>query len=77
MTVGSERLQVQFDGRASDILRDSRVTVTGELVLVGWYEWDGCGLTDTRADWMVAEVVALPHGDISVDLEHPSDHLRR
>lgn len=68
LTVGGDRLQVQFDGRLSDVLAGSPVTVTGALVLVGHYEWEAFDLVDTRADWIVRDVVASPSGDIAVDL---------
>ncbi|WP_017934283.1 hypothetical protein [Nocardioides sp. Iso805N] len=72
LTIGADRFQVQIEGPASNVPPDSRVTVTGELRLVGEYEWDAFELTDTRADWVVRSVVALARGDIAVDLSHPS-----
>jgi hypothetical protein len=72
LKVGEDRFQAQFSGHASEVLPDSRVTVTGGLELVGEYEWDAFGLVDTRADWIVTRVVALPDGDISVALAHPA-----
>lgn len=72
LTIGADRFQVQIEGRASEVPPDSRVTVTGELRLVGEYEWDAFELTDTRADWVVKKVVALPDDDIAVDLAPPS-----
>lgn len=71
LAVGADRFQAQFDGHASEVLPGSRVTVTGGLELVGGYEWDAFGLGDTRADWIVTKVVALPHGDIAVELAPP------
>lgn len=72
LTIGSDRFQVQFDGSASDVVPGSRVTATGELVLVGDYEWESFDLTDTRADWYIVRVVDLPGDDIQVDLERPA-----
>jgi hypothetical protein len=69
LAVGTDRFQVQFDGSASDVVPGSRATATGELVLVGDYEWEAFDLTDTRADWYVARAIDLPGGDIQVDLE--------
>lgn len=71
LSVGADRFQVQFDGHASEVVPAARVTVTGGLELVGEYEWESFGLRDTRADWLVTKVVALPDGDISVELAHP------
>lgn len=72
VTAGTDRFQVQFDGTASDVTVGSRVTVTGTLELVGDYERDAFGLSDTRADWLVTDVVDLPDGDIRVALAHPT-----
>jgi hypothetical protein len=69
---GADQFQVQFDGRASEVPPESRVTVTGGLELVGEYEWDAFELRDTRADWLVTKVVALPDGDIAVNLARAS-----
>jgi len=71
LTVGAHRFQVEFDGPASEVRPDSRVTVTGRLELVGAYEWDAFNLVDTRADWMVMNVVRVPDGDVLVDLALP------
>ena len=71
LTAGADRFQVQFDGHASDVVTGSRVTATGGLELVGEYEWDDFELTDTRADWLVTEIVDVPGGDIKVELAHP------
>jgi hypothetical protein len=70
VTVGADRFQVQFNGNASDVVAGSRVTVTGALELVGEYEWEAFELTDTRADWLVTDVVDLPGGDSRVGLSH-------
>ena len=68
LTAGENRFQVQLDGRAQDVRPGSRVTVTGELVLVGGYEWEAFELPDTRADWLVRHVAGLLDGDVGVDL---------
>ena len=60
LTVGADRFQVQFDGHASEVLPNSRVTVTGGLELVGEYEWDAFEIGDARSDWIVTNVVASP-----------------
>ena len=67
ITTGEDRFQVQLDGRAQDVRPGSRVTVTGELVLVGAYEWESFDLPDTRDDWVVRRVVGLCDGDVGVD----------
>lgn len=71
LTVGGERFQVQHGGLASDVVESSRVTATGGLELVGGYEWEDFGLVDTRADWLVRQVVELPGGNVLVDLHRP------
>lgn len=53
---------------ASDVVENSRVTVTGSFELVGEYEWDSFELPDTRADWLVNQVVELSGGGALVDL---------
>ncbi len=68
LTVGGDRFQVWFAGRASDIRSGSQVTVTGRLELVGAYEWDHFALVDTRADWVATDVVALPDGGVTLNL---------
>lgn len=77
LTVGEDRLQVSFDGRGADVTPGSRVTVTGELHLVGEYEWEAFDLIDTRADWTVAAVATLPNGDVIVDLTRAQHDERR
>ncbi|MCA1984736.1 hypothetical protein [Nocardioides nematodiphilus] len=69
LSVDSDRFQVQFKGSASTVTPNSRLTATGELVLVGDYEWDAFDLTDTRADWRVMRVVDLARGAVLVELQ--------
>lgn len=73
LTVGEDRFHVSFDGRGADVTPDSRVTVTGELELLGEYEWEAFDLIDTRADWRVADVARLPNGDVLVDITRAQD----
>ena len=68
LTAGQDRFQVHLGGRAHDVRPGSRVTVTGELVLVGAYEWEAFDLPDTRGDWAVQRVLGLSDGDVGVDL---------
>jgi hypothetical protein len=68
LTVGEERYQVWHGGRASEVVENSRVTVTGALELVGEYEWENFRLVDTRGDWTVRQVMDLGDGDVWVDL---------
>jgi hypothetical protein len=72
LTVNGDGFQVQFDGRARDVLPDSRVTVAGNLALVREYEWDAFRLGDSRADWLVGAVVTLDGGDAMLYLAHPT-----
>jgi hypothetical protein len=44
--------------------------VRGQLSVVGDYEWDAFQLSDSRADWHVAEVVVLETGDAMIHLDH-------
>jgi hypothetical protein len=69
LSVESDRFQVQFDGSASRVAPNSRLTATGELVLIGDYESEAFDLTDTRADWRVTRVVDLAHGAVLVGLQ--------
>jgi hypothetical protein len=71
LTVGAHRYQVQVDGSSADVMDGARATVTGPLELVGEYEWAAFGLTDTRADWLVTDVVEFAGGDVQVDLAPP------
>jgi hypothetical protein len=68
LRVDAYRIQVQFDGRATDIRPGSRVTVRGPLELVGEYEWEAFRLVDTRADWYVNEVEPLGRAGAMRDL---------
>ncbi len=72
LAVGPDRFLVSCDGRAADVGTGSRLTATGRLALIGEYEWEGFELTDTRADWLVTEVVDLPDGDTKLALTHPA-----
>lgn len=73
LTVGALRFQVECSGHASEVPMGSYITVSGELVLVGDYEWDDFELTDTRRDWRVKQVANLCDADVLVELEHPRD----
>lgn len=69
LTVGESRFQVQFDGRSGEVVPNSRVQVIGELGLVGGYEWGAFGLSDTRRDWRIVELVAASEDGVWLDLE--------
>ena len=68
LTVGSDRFQVQFDGRAREVSVGTRVTVIGRLAVIGDYEWDAFGLSESRADWLVTGVASADRGDTMLDL---------
>lgn len=68
LAAGEHRLQVRTGGRADDVEPGSRVTVTGEPVLVGADERDALDLSDTRADLVVRGVLDLPGGDVAVEV---------
>lgn len=68
LTVNGSAFQVQYDGSAHEVVRGSRVTVRGKLFVVGDYEWEAFALRDTRAHWLVGEVVTLGGGDAMIDL---------
>jgi hypothetical protein len=69
LTADEHRFQVRFDGWAHDVAPDSRVAVRGRLSVVGGYEWEAFGLTESRADWRVGEVVVLDTGGAMIDLD--------
>jgi hypothetical protein len=73
LTVAADQFLVQFDGWARDVPTGSRVTVTGQLSVIGAYEWDDFGLTESRADWLVQAVASADHGDTMLDLAATHD----
>lgn len=68
LTVGSDRYQVQAEAWSRDVRDGTPVTVTGRLAVVGAYEWDAFGLSESRADWVVRAVASADHGDTMLDL---------
>jgi hypothetical protein len=68
LTVNGSAFQVQFDGAANEVVGGSRVIVRGKLFVVGDYEWEAFPLRDTRAQWLVEDVVILDGGDTMIDL---------
>ena len=73
LSVATDQFQVQFDGRAAEVLPGAHLTVVGPVELVGEYEWEDFGLRDTRADWLVSKVVLVPDGDAWVHLGHEGE----
>lgn len=72
LTVGEYRFQVQWEGWADEVPTGACVTVIGRLCLVGGYEWDAFGLTESRADWQVDAVARSDDGDTMLDLVAPN-----
>jgi hypothetical protein len=70
LAVNAHRFQARVDGWAHEVRPGSRVAVRGQLSVVGDYEWDAFQLSDSRADWHVAEVVVLETGDAMIHLDH-------
>jgi pimeloyl-ACP methyl ester carboxylesterase len=73
LTIGADRYQVETDGWARDVPAGSRVAVTGRLEIVGDYEWDAFGLSESRVDWLVKAIAGADHGDTMLDLGAPWD----
>ncbi|GAA3130762.1 hypothetical protein JOF29_007512 [Kribbella aluminosa] len=63
LTVNGHLLQAQVDGQARDIEPGSRLILSGELVVIGEYEWEAFDLVDTRAPWSVEETRRVSNGD--------------
>jgi hypothetical protein len=45
--------------------------LTGRPSIVGTYEWDDFGLTESPADWLVKAVAKADRGDTMLDLVAP------
>ena len=71
LSVGEAQFQVRHGSLAADVAENARVMVTGALELVSDYEWEAFGLVDTRAHWLVSQVVELTGGEFCVDLHRP------
>ena len=68
VSVGALRFQVQSDGWADDVGPSLRVMVTGQLMVVGGYEWEDCELEDTRSSWLVQSIATADYGDVMLNL---------
>jgi hypothetical protein len=56
LTINGRLIQAQVEGHASDVEPGSRLSLRGELVVIGNYEWEDFELVDTRAPWLVTEI---------------------
>lgn len=75
LSLGAERVQACFEGRAQEVASEDHVSMTGSLWIVGSYEWDAFDLVDTRTVWFVRAVVQVEAGavmgDAMLDLVKP------
>ena len=73
LDTGAERFQVHAHAGARDVAAGSMVEVVGRFELVGSYEWDAFDLEESRADWLVHEVVVADDDGVMLNLTASSN----
>ena len=68
LSVNGFAVQAQIDGWSRDVVRGTRLSVRGELLVIPNYEWADFDLVDTRGTWAVEETLRLPDGDMLLRL---------